>query len=186
MVQQRPEQRIDAGDHRHAPFAKLANESGYVAWVGDEHVESALLHEQQAITGETEHVVQGQRSDHHRPGPALECPSRMRRSAANWPPCCDGSTSRPWRRRWYRPCTEGTRCRRRRPDAAAVRAVRRAPEPREIARAPGRLYGGTRCRMRRTTKLTTVRLGKPARSPTPVITTCSMAVSSITSASTWA
>ena len=63
-VEQRIEQRVDAGDEGELHLRELLHEARHVAWVRDQHVVAADVGEHQHVRGEREDVVQRQRGDH--------------------------------------------------------------------------------------------------------------------------
>ena len=64
-VEQAVEQGIDPGDGGEARAVELLDEAGHVAWIGDQVVEAAQLHEHQSVRGQGEDVVQRQGGDDH-------------------------------------------------------------------------------------------------------------------------
>ena len=83
-VQQRVEQRVDAADEEEADFLSSATNAREVARIGDQDVVRPEAHEQQAVRGEREDVVQRQRGDHHPPMPvALERAGRIQALACS-------------------------------------------------------------------------------------------------------
>ena len=67
-VQQRVEQRIHAADEEELVLLELGDEGREVARVGDQHVFRPEPHEQQAVRGQREDVIERQRGDHHARG----------------------------------------------------------------------------------------------------------------------
>ena len=67
VVEQRVEQRVDAGDDGVLVLRQLLDEARDVARVGDQHVLAADHHHHQAVHRQREDVIERQRGDDHRP-----------------------------------------------------------------------------------------------------------------------
>ena len=99
----------------------------------------ADLHEHE-VQRQREHVIQRQRNDRGFLAVLQVAGDPRAPPAAGWRPCWPASASRPWRRRWCRRCTAGTRGRRgrwrRRPASASRPAASASVKPIGLRQMP--------------------------------------------------
>ena len=162
---------LTAGKHVELVLRQFLDEARNVARVGDQHVQAADAHAEQAARRQREDVIQRQRGDADQllgGGPSSGCQRRLHPGLDLQHVGDDVAVQQRralGRRRWCRRCTAGRR--RRRASARPACSFMRAAVGEHVVEADRarQLNAGTIFFTLRTTKLTSVPLAKPSRSP---------------------